>query len=72
MKDDRSPDPRSGDMPHSVVFDPIIPPVERPMCTLCGELMWLTRIEPDKPDHDRRTFECSECENIETVVVNFK
>jgi len=34
--------------------------------------MWLARIEPDKPDHDLRTFECPECELSETKVVKFK
>lgn len=59
-------------MPHSEIFDPVIPPVERPMCPLCGARMGLSQVEPDKADHDRRTFECPECENIETVVVKFK
>ena len=34
--------------------------------------MWLARIEPDKPDHDLRTFECPDCEHTETKVVKFK
>jgi len=58
-------------MPQSVIFDPVIPPVERPMCPLCGARMSLCQIEPAKTDHDRRTFKCSECENVETVVVKF-
>lgn len=29
--------------------------IEHPKCTACGVSMWLTRIEPDKPDHDKRT-----------------
>jgi len=34
--------------------------------------MLLARIEPDTPGHDRRTFECRQCENSETVLVNFR
>jgi len=30
---------------------------ERPDCANCGMRMFLARIEPDKPDYDRRTFE---------------
>jgi hypothetical protein len=26
--------------------------------------MWLSRIEPDEPNHDKRTFECPQCENV--------
>jgi len=33
--------------------------------------MWLARIEPDKPDHDLRTFECPTCEHTETKDVKF-
>jgi hypothetical protein len=41
-------------------------------CPKCGTTMMLTRIEPDTPGHDRRTFECAECENSETVFANFR
>jgi len=34
--------------------------------------MRLAWIEPDKPDHDKRTFECAKCENVESFVVKFK
>jgi hypothetical protein len=34
--------------------------------------MLLTRIEPDKPDHDRRTFECPECAYEESLVVKYR
>jgi transcription elongation factor Elf1 len=34
--------------------------------------MWLDHIEPDKPQHDRRTFECPRCQHIESVVVKYK
>jgi ribosomal protein S27E len=41
-------------------------------CPKCGTTMMLTRIEPDTPGHDRRTFECPQCENSETVFANFR
>lgn len=59
-------------MSHSETFDPAIPPIERPRCPLCGALMWLASVEPGKPDHDQRTFECPECEHSETVDVKFR
>ena len=34
--------------------------------------MRLTRIEPDKPDHDRRTFECPECAYEESIVFKYQ
>jgi hypothetical protein len=30
------------------------------------------RIEPDKPDHNKRTFECPKSENVESFVVKYK
>jgi hypothetical protein len=38
--------------------------IERPACPTCGITMMLACIEPDKPGHDRRTFECFECKYI--------
>jgi DNA-directed RNA polymerase subunit RPC12/RpoP len=32
-----------------------------PKCANCGTQMWLAQIEPDTPDHQQRTFECSKC-----------
>ena len=34
--------------------------------------MMLSRIEPDKPDHDKRSFECVNCGNEHSEVVKFK
>lgn len=31
--------------------------------------MSLARIEPDKPGYDLRTFECSKCDHVVSVVV---
>ena len=45
----------------------------RPLCSKCGTLTQLARIEPsDDPDHDLRTFECSMCGNSDVVKIKFK
>ena len=44
----------------------------RPPCPRCGTKMKLARIEPDKPDHDKRSFECEKCGNEHSEVVKFK
>jgi len=41
-------------------------------CPQCGGLMSLTLIEPDKPDHDRRTFECRECQSELVEIVKYR
>ena len=35
--------------------------IGRPFCEVCKAQMWLACIEPDKPDYDKRTFECPVC-----------
>jgi len=43
-----------------------------PLCAACGGiLMRLVGIEPDKPSHERRTFECAKCASSETFLVKF-
>ena len=37
------------------------PPTGQTQCPKCGSPMGLTRIEPDSPGIDRRTFECEQC-----------
>ena len=46
----------------------------RPDCPRCGTRMMLARFSPvrDKPDDDRRTFECPKCGNQISEVVKFK
>jgi hypothetical protein len=34
------------------------PDIVHPTCAKCGGPMWLTRIEPDEPGSEQRTFEC--------------
>jgi ribosomal protein S27AE len=41
---------------------------ERPECPECSALMYLAIIEPEKPGFDLRSFECSRCQHVETVV----
>ena len=43
----------------------------RPECPMCAVQMYLARIEPEKPRHDLRTFECPRCQHVETAVVKF-
>ena len=43
-----------------------------PPCPRCGISMALVRIEPDEPNHDRRTFECEQYEWSHSVIVKFK
>jgi transposase-like protein len=42
---------------------------EHPSCPKCGARMWLVRSEPDKPGHDKRTFQCPTCERSVVVAV---
>ena len=35
--------------------------IERYPCPKCDWYMMISRIEPDKPGYDLRTFECSRC-----------
>lgn len=45
----------------------------RPLCSKCGTLTQLARIEPsDEPGHDLRTFECIACGNSDVVRIKFQ
>ena len=46
--------------------------IKRPSCPKCGTQMLLSRIEPDAPDHDKRTFKCSACSHELSEIVKFK
>jgi hypothetical protein len=41
-------------------------------CQQCGAPMWLARIEPDKPDRDKRTFECAKCQRVGVETVRYR
>ena len=42
----------------------------RPPCSRCGRPLLLTRIEPEEPDFDLRTYYCAFCQANETVIAN--
>jgi hypothetical protein len=46
--------------------------IGRPFCECCRAQMWLACIEPDKPGHDKRTFECPMCTNFTVKVVKYR
>jgi hypothetical protein len=41
-------------------------------CAVCHVAMWLARVEPDKPDHDKCTFECFVCKNVVVEIVKYR
>jgi hypothetical protein len=46
--------------------------IRRPSSEICDAQMWLVSIEPNKPDHDRRTFECPRRQHEVVEVVKYK
>jgi hypothetical protein len=46
--------------------------IGRPFCEFCKAQMWLTCIEPDEPDHDKRHFECPMCPNVTVRIVKYR
>jgi hypothetical protein len=46
--------------------------IRTPDCPRCGKPMHLARIEPDKPEHDRRTFQCETCGEPLSEVVKYR
>lgn len=51
-------------MSQSETFDAARLVLHLPTCPRCGASMWLTQIEPDVPGHDKRIFECPNCEYV--------
>jgi DNA-directed RNA polymerase subunit M/transcription elongation factor TFIIS len=47
----------------------IVDPLKDPPCPECGCMMWIKSIEPDKPHHERRTYECPRCLYVESLVL---
>jgi predicted RNA-binding Zn-ribbon protein involved in translation (DUF1610 family) len=45
--------------------------IVRPPCPKCGTSMMLAGIEPATPGHDKRTFQCPNCNHSESEVVKF-
>ena len=56
------------------IFQPATPysnAIIRPLCPKCSAKMLLSHIEPtDKPDHDRRTFQCHQCKHAVSEIRN--
>jgi hypothetical protein len=46
--------------------------IDLPACPRCGSQMLLTRIVPDKPGYDQRTFECGQCDTEIIRIVKFR
>ena len=46
--------------------------IKRAKCAQCDAYMWLTRVEPDEPGYDKRTFECFECKHVRTEIVKYR
>ena len=46
--------------------------IPRPLCPNCATPMSLVRVEPDKADHDMRTYQCATCKRSESAVVKYK
>jgi len=46
--------------------------VANPICPKCSVHMMLTRVDPDEPGYDKRTFECQVCNREQSIVVKFK
>jgi hypothetical protein len=40
----------------------------RPPCSKCGRPLVLTRIEPEEPGFDLRTYYCAACEDVEVII----
>jgi len=59
-------------MSQSYSFDSDRLVLSLPYCPNCSSPMWLARIEPDSPDHDKRTFECPKCENVLSEIVKYR
>ena len=50
--------------------DVLLSPIERPRCVRCRTRMDLTGIAPCPDGVEKRTFECSKCEFIETRIAS--
>ena len=59
-------------MPTSHILPEALTIQEHPTCGHCGNRMWLTRIEPDSKDHERRIFECPVCKQAEAKIAKYR
>jgi DNA-directed RNA polymerase subunit M/transcription elongation factor TFIIS len=42
-----------------------------PLCSKCGTMMVVARIEPHTTGYDMRAFECPSCDHSEDAVLHF-
>ena len=49
--------------------DPPLMPIERPRCSRCQVRMRLARIQPLADGAEKRLFECSKCDLLETKII---
>jgi tRNA(Ile2) C34 agmatinyltransferase TiaS len=54
------------------IFDPARLVLDLPICPRCGARMWLSRIEPEEPGRDKRTFECPQCNNLVSQIAKYR
>jgi hypothetical protein len=47
------------------------PILDHLFCTRCATPMSLVRIFPERPGYDQRSYECSRCKRVITVVIEF-
>jgi hypothetical protein len=59
-------------MPNSQIAKIQFAKIDLPSCPNCGSQMLLTRIVPDEPGYDQRTFECGHCDTEITRIVKFR
>jgi hypothetical protein len=45
--------------------------IPRLLCAKCGNSMRLARIEPERPSHEIRTFECPTCGHCTSIVIKY-
>jgi hypothetical protein len=57
---------------HEAQIQPPNDAVGLPVCPNCRSKMSLSRIVPEKADHETRTFKCPCCENEVSELVKYK
>jgi len=46
--------------------------ISSPICVQCDLVMSLVKIDPDKQNHDRCSFECPGCREVVTEVMKYQ
>jgi ribosomal protein S27AE len=55
-------------MPGTPLLNPRRIEPERPPCPTCGVPMWIVRVEPLPPDHQKHVWECPKCGHEATML----